>query len=247
MNFQCWPESRIIFKLYNSSDSDKINVILEYDYDFEGKLKFKNIDKYDGKFSFITSTKDIITFYEDLKQEYKDELKPKRILLTKNEVEEEPWDDELQIIKKQKLIVTNKPVILIDFNLIRNCHKEYNNFKSTILRLLKNFKVAIIGIESSDKRLKKYIRISEELKDIIFLEKQCYPLNKELIYLRDNHPVDSYLSFFCCLDRAITTIWFPSYCNSDWEKAYKAILECVGNLPEIMKLSEDDGTCGYVI
>ena len=38
MNFQCWPEARIIFEL-STIDSNTVNIGLTYDYDFEGKLK----------------------------------------------------------------------------------------------------------------------------------------------------------------------------------------------------------------
>ena len=210
--------------------------------------KFKNIKNYDGEFKFITSPKNIISFYEELKKEFENEIKPKRIFITENDLEEELWDDELDITKKQKLIDTNKPVILIDSSLLIKCsHKEYNEFKSAALRLLQTYKVAIIGIEPYMLRRKTFINISEEIKDIIFLEKRCYPINKEIIYIRDDYPVESYLSVYCCLDRYITSIWFPSYCEANWNKAYKTIIECVDNPPEIMKLDDDEGTCGYVI
>ena len=56
----------------------------------------------------------------------------------------------------------------------------------------------------------------------IYFEEGCYQKNKELVYLRDRNS----LKLFCCIDRAITSIWFHDYCKDDWNKAYSEILRC---------------------
>lgn len=249
VSFECWPEARIGFYLKNRNNSKTVNVKVIYENSSIDEVKFKNLDSFDGSYEFNTRKENIIQFSEQLEKEFQDETKPKRILLKESDAEDEPWDEEKKIIKKQKYIETEKPVILIDSDLLTNEHnsKEIENFQYCINELQKTYKVAVIGIDKEDFENERNNDYFKNLDGLIYLEDRCYPKNEELIFLRDNTPRYSMLSVFCCLNRAVTSIWFEYFCNSDWLKACEVIKEYAAKSIELTDLSDDDGTCGYVI
>ena len=75
----------------------------------------------------------------------------------------------------------------------------------------------------------------------IYFEEGCYQKNKELVYLQDRNS----LKLFCCIDRAITSIWFHDYCKDDWNKAYSEILRC-SEAPLSLTNLDDDWFCSWI-
>lgn len=248
--FQCWPEYRICIFLQNNHKSDIVNVKIEYGNDVFDEVKFKNLeDTLDGTFKFNTTKDNIISFVKLLEKEFSEEKKPKRVLLKKIDSEDEPWEEEKKIIKKQKYIKSNKPIIIIDSGLLlyNNRSEDVIAFNNCIIELQKEYKVAIIGIKKKELKKKEYRVFFDKLDDLIYLKDRCYPKNKEIVYLRNSIPRFSMLSIYCCLDRAVTSIWFDYFCNSDWSRACEVIKEYAENQIALTDLSNDEGTCGYVI
>lgn len=170
-------------------------------------------------------------------------------LLENQDSEDEPWEEEKKIIKKQKYIKSNKPIIIIDSGLLlyNNRSEDVIAFNNCIIELQKEYKVAIIGIKKKELKKKEYKVFFDKLDDLIYLEDCCYPKNKEIVYLRNSIPRFSMLSIYCCLDRAVTSIWFDYFCNSDWSRTCEVIKEYAENQIALTDLSNDEGTCGYVI
>ncbi len=248
-HFDCWPEDRITLFFTKQNKSKIIDVRFIYYKNLDGLVQFEKCEKFTGEFNFKSTMENLIKFSEQLFSEFQMEIKPKRIILKESEADDEPWDEEKEIIKKQKYIESEKPIILIDACLLdhRHTNKDVKEFKKCISNLQAVYKVAIIGLEKENHNYGENKEFLNGLKGIVFLEKNCYPKNSELIYLRENWPRENVLSVYCCLDRAVTSIWFDYYCKSSWNEAYKVIIECAENLIDFTDLKDDDGTCGYVI
>lgn len=249
--FESWPESRISINFSNKENSNSVKVNLTYDCSALEELVFKDFGHIDGEFEFLTDKQRVTSFYNDLKKEYENSKRPFKLFFSTKEMEEdgeEPWNNEKEIIKKQKYIESNNPIILIDSGLIsRNyCNTQIDAFKTKILDLQKKYKVVIFGITEEEAKNKLESELLNGIADLIFLEDRCYPLNKELIYLRNDYS-HSGISIFCCLDRYITSIWFDDWCKSNWNKAHEEIINCIEHPLNVTSLSEDDGTCAYLI
>lgn len=250
-NFESWPESRIAINYSNEENSNSVEMNLTYDCSALEELVFKEFGHINGEFKFLTDKQRLTSFYNELKKEFNNSKRPFKLFLSTEEMKkdgEEPWDEEKVIIKRQKCIESDNPLILIDSDLIsRNyCNTQCDAFKSTVLELQKKYKVVIFGKTEEEIKNELKTKLLNGITNLIFLEDGCYPLNKELIYLRDDSS-HSGMRIFCCLDRYITSIWFDDWCNSNWNKAYKEIINCVEHPLEVTSLAKDDGTCTYVI
>lgn len=247
-NFSCWPEEQICINFSNDNDSDTVKV------DFEGNLneiKFKELGIIDGQFVFQTDKERIIAFYNELVQEYEEERKPVRLYVHSSDCDEKPWPEEKRAISKQKLLEPEKPVVLIDgdifpsnFSLKEKEKEDFYNFNN---ELKKNYWIAIIEGYSGKVTKKTFgLKLSEKIGDWLMLGYNCYPKNKEIIYLRSE---GSFLSIYCCLDRYITSIRFDDWCRGDWNIALEEVKKCIKNPMPVTNLAdlEDEGTCPYRI
>lgn len=234
--FCCWPDEYITMSFSNDEKSDIVSVKIVYDYWALDEIKFKEFGIIDGNFSFTTTKNDFIKFYEDLENEFSIEKNPKRVLLKSEDASEEPFEDEKKIIKKQKRIDTDNPVIIIDEELF-SLKKQKGNYEA-IIKELSNSYYIVIFCKS------KNTDIFNDNEKIIKLKKKYYPKNEQIIYLRDER---SSLSIYCCLDRYITSIWFSDCCKKDWNIALQKIQNCIKNPPPLTDLSNDDGTCTYAL
>ncbi|MBP5601898.1 MAG: hypothetical protein J6X78_04140 [Treponema sp.] len=246
-----WPEYNQEINFYKARNSDIVNINIAY-ISSHLNIPFKNLQPFPEddvfNFEFSTISQNFISFYEELKTEYDLEKIPKRVFLSSKEAKESgdsPWDDEEELIKNQTKLETEKPVILIDCDLLSDIKAtQIVECKKCLFNLLKEYKVSIITSEKDDdeedtQKLKN--SFLKEFPSLVYLQEGYYPKNDELIYLRDRNT----LKLFCCMDRAVTTIWFYDYCKEDWNKAYSEILRCAEN-PLPITSFDDDWSCSWI-
>ncbi len=242
--FEDWPDGKNSIHFSSEGNSDIVNIYITTEENLY-EINFKNHEPFPDdtlSFDFQSTKQDFIVFYEELIKEFNFEISPKRIYLSSKDKNDEPWDKEKELIKKQIILDTDKPVIILDDQLLVPSKKGNILYTDFLNKLKKDFKIIVFTKEEPKSR-----NLNDD-PDILVFKHGIYPKNEELIYLRaDIDPrVTPSLQVYCCLDRYITSIWFYSWCKKDWNVAYDEIIKCVNNPLPITSLDDDsDWYCPF--
>ncbi len=243
-SFENWPDEKNTIHFSCAGNSDIVDIHITTDENL-CEINFKNHEQFPDdtvSFDFQTTKENFIEFHDELIKEFNLEISPKRVLLKTNDETEKPWDKEKKLIKQQVKLDTDKPVIILDEQLLVPSKKGNILYTDFLNKLKKDFKIIVFTEDETESKT------FNEYPDILLFEHGVYPKNEELIYLRaDTAPKDTpSLKIYCCLDRAITSIWFYSWCKRDWNIAYNEIIKCVNNPLPITSLENDsDWYCPF--